>query len=295
MDDDSCHVCALGRLLIDAMRRARPAGLGDAALFLAEEDALTLLAHAPPFGLRYRRVRLPTVRAFLRNATLPLRRHFGSCAVVGNSGLLRLREDGREIDAHDAVFRVGHAPPPHQRDGRKLRKYSGNRTTWRLVTTRWRDEAVRDPTARLIVVCDRPWVYDCQRDVLVNGSNPLVHLLNPRFYEAVRNVSGGSRIPLVGLVAAAVALRSCESVDVYGLSVIAARPDALALSPQRRVCGYYYLCRGRHVHEGIRTDRSYHLGRPGDAGYHDFAAHARTLLEWNRSGVLRLRGAQEVG
>jgi len=295
-----------------------------------------MLRHEPPFGFSRvgNGIRLKLVKAWLRNATSPPVLNHGSCAVVGNSGILRLREDGREIDAHDAVIRVNHAPPPHQSIGKRLQRFSGNKTTWRVVTSRWLEEANRDPFARLLILCDQAWVSDCQRDVFVNGSHPLRHLVSPRFYAAVREYSGQSRIPLAGLVAVAVALRSCASVDVYGMSVLAAPKlqaemdpsnNAPSASPRespsmlhplaarrnrstrargsaglfhrtvdgvsKRICGYYYLCRGRHVHEGIRSDRSYHLGRPGDAVFHDFAAHARTLLAWNRSGVIRLRGA----
>jgi hypothetical protein len=34
----------------------------------------------------------------------------GSCAIVGNSGLLRLSTFGRSIDSHDTVVRVNQAP-----------------------------------------------------------------------------------------------------------------------------------------------------------------------------------------
>jgi hypothetical protein len=37
-------------------------------------------------------------------------RAWGSCAIVGNSGMLRLTEFGKSIDSHDTVLRVNQAP-----------------------------------------------------------------------------------------------------------------------------------------------------------------------------------------
>jgi len=39
---------------------------------------------------------------------------------------------------------------------------------------------------------------------------------------------------------------------------------------------------------GLTSDAAYH-SRSGDSAVHDFAAHARTLREWNRSGIIRMR------
>ena len=37
------------------------------------------------------------------------------------------------------------------------------------------------------------------------------------------------------------------------------------------------------------TNDRYHFGRPGDAAFHDFAAHAEQLLRWNESGAIRIQ------
>ena len=219
------------------------------------------------------------MRELQRNATVPTVRRFGSCAVVGNSGTLRLAALGAEIDAHEAVLRVNHAPAPHTPLGQKYVAHAGTRTTWRVVTSRWFDEEKKDPTQRLLVVCDRPFVYSCQNLLFESGPKPLAHSVNPRFYAAVRRHTGDSQIPLAGLVAAALAMRSCDTVDVYGLSTMQEH------DPKQKVCGYYYQCGGG---PGMHSDMAYH-SRPGDRDFHDFEAHARSLLAWNASGALRIR------
>ena len=97
-------------------------------------------------------------------------------------------------------------------------------------------------------------------------------------------------IPLTGVVAVAVAMRVCRTVDVYGLSTVAAQwgekgPPARKPARQGRggrsaTCFYYFRCSGS-------TDEWYHR-RPGDADFHDFAGNALALLRWNATGQIRL-------
>ncbi|KAL3921754.1 MAG: hypothetical protein SGPRY_004798, partial [Prymnesium sp.] len=79
-------------------------------LFMLEEDAGRLMRHKPPYGYRFGTFREQDLQAKRRNATLPERRKFGSCAVVGSSGTLLRRKLGGEIDAHDSVIRINAAP-----------------------------------------------------------------------------------------------------------------------------------------------------------------------------------------
>eukprot|EP00899_Mesostigma_viride_P011384 jgi/Mesvir1/20246/Mv13480-RA.1 len=57
---------------------------------------------------------------------------FGSCAVVGNSGELRLAAWERAIDSHDVVMRVNQAPT-----GSMYRRHVGGKTTFRLMNRLW--------------------------------------------------------------------------------------------------------------------------------------------------------------
>ena len=300
-------------------------------LFFKEESAAVLMQHEPPYGYKFQKMNVKGVSERQANATLPPFQRFTTCAVVGNSGTLKLASLGAEIDGHDAVFRVNHAPPPHTPEGQKYVGIAGTRTTWRVVTSRWFDEEKRDPAQRLLVLCDRPFLYSCQNILFEKGPKPLAHNVNPRFYAAVQKHAGYSKIPLAGLVTAAIALKACDRVSLYGLSTMQT-PDAAggggagAFSGSRgsgsrgrggrgrgsgrggssssgrgnarggggagggggggvRVCGYYFACRGA---PGLQSDAAYH-SRPGDAEFHDFQAHANTLLGWNASGALTIR------
>lgn len=87
------------------------------------------------------------------------------------------------------------------------------------------------------------------------GGPDLAHACACSFYERVRRHTDKRKhaIPLTGVVAVAVAMRSCEMVNVYGLSTMGTRP----------ACFYYWKCGRRD------TDAVYH-SRPGDAEFHDF-------------------------
>ena len=56
---------------------------------------------------------------------------YGTCAVVGNSGMLRQVRWGSAIDAHDAVFRFNDGPTA------TFEEFSGSRTTYRLINNKW--------------------------------------------------------------------------------------------------------------------------------------------------------------
>lgn len=80
-------------------------------------------------------------------------------------------------------------------------------------------------------------------------------------------------IPLTGVVAVAVAMRSCANVSVYGMST-------MQKPAKQKACYYYWHCGA--------TDKAYH-SRPGDADFHDFKRNAATLLKWNASGQINIR------
>jgi len=260
--------------MADPPRAARAQLFGGVPLFMVEETVAKLMKHAPPYGFQFGRgaSAFKEEELLLKRgrATLPAKRRFHSCAVVGSSGTLLSRSLGREIDAHSAVIRVNSAPV-----SRHYAPKAGRRTTWRVMASPHAAsdyhfaEQARFPNETMLVVCDRPYVYSCQ-NVLYATPKPHMHGINPRFYAQVRRHTGKSVIPLTGVVAVAIAIRSCRSVDVYGLSTMTS-PAA---------CFYYWSCG--------QTDGLYHT-RPGDSEFHDFRANAAALLQWNASGHIRVR------
>ncbi|KAL1520549.1 hypothetical protein AB1Y20_022125 [Prymnesium parvum] len=258
--------------------RNRTAGLfRSVPLFMREEDPQRLLRHKPPYGYRFGTFRADELRKKRANATLPARRAYGSCAVVGSSGTLLRSRRGAEIDAHDSVIRINAAPLPP-----KLHAWTGSRTTIRVFASphagsnsHFKEEALFPRQQTMLVVCDRPYVYSCQ-NVLFATRKPNWHGINPIFYAAVRRQTDKRKhaIPLTGVVAVAAATRLCSSVDVYGLSTMEYQ------SQTKKTCFYYWMCSS--------TDKWYH-SRPGDSQFHDFKGNARALLRWNASGIIRLR------
>ena len=212
---------------------------GGAPLFVADEpSASQLLRRSYPFGLAPSPFRV--AQCYRNQATRPPQTTFASCAVVGSSGVLKGGGLGGEIDGHEAVIRVNAAPVGgYEAD-------VGHRTTWRVLASKawalWRNTSawsVATGTARdtgvrphpeggnrrrrpndagvALVVCDRPFLHECQRALLADAGG-VAHAVSPNFYFEVRRHCGHSRIPLTGLVALALAMRSCATVDAYGFT-----------------------------------------------------------------------------
>eukprot|EP00899_Mesostigma_viride_P016299 jgi/Mesvir1/24670/Mv21964-RA.1 len=93
-------------------------------------------------------------RAFLKH--LPAadhpRRHFASCAVVGNSGSLLRSKSGKAIDAHEAVLRFNYAPVhPYEDDvGRKTTFDFCNRENARRILHASKGFRFRSPPSTLL-------------------------------------------------------------------------------------------------------------------------------------------------
>ena len=256
--------------------------LHNVSLYLADETVSSLLSAPPPFGFEDNcttiakdrkcysqvlchngfvdRVRLAT---FLRTAKGPVERTFNSCAVVGNSGTLQQHAHGTEIDAHDAVIRVQTAPV-----GGMHAAYAGRRTTlW--VRSASLHAHPSDDGKPVVVVCNQPRVDACHDRLWAHRSaRSRVHALSPLFLYAVRNITGGL-IPLTGVVATMLALKSCASVSAYGFY------GGVTSS----ACRYYYDCNST---DGDYNNHYYF-------GFHRTDGNLNLLRELNASGLLRWR------
>ena len=155
------------------------------------------------------------------------------CAVVGNSGVVLLKEYGKEIDEHDAVFRLNMAPI------RGFEDYVGSKTTFNMVNShniremlagqrRWRST---DPDSKLVVFeTGQDFTrYHLLKELLkkFQKSNPV--LLSPIFgnmchamwinikslVEKVKETNF-NRKPMSGFFATMMAVQMCEHVNLYG-------------------------------------------------------------------------------
>lgn len=192
----------------------------DAPPFIAAEWPRRLIEANAPFGLRMggktEEQMLARVRAFLRNASQPLRCRYATCAVVGSGGSLRGARLGAAIDAHEAVVRLNAAPTA----GHEERV--GTRTTWRVHNSEkpWFMASLNTPELQL-VVCHTAWIGACQHQAFSGLYSQNASVINPRFYSQLWGLLGrprGKQTPSTGLLAIAVALTSCDSVSIFGFS-----------------------------------------------------------------------------
>lgn len=227
-------------------------------IFFKNEDPHLLMNKPPPFGFFLKGETYNHILSFHKNATAPEKFYHKDCAVVGNSGALRLKEYSHKIDSHETVFRVNDF---------KINKFSGKKITYNLYAS---------PTYKylrgnytVLSLCNLPWVYSCQ-NILHSKKYTNIHMINPRFYEHVHNESGRrKKIPLTGIVAIHVALEMCESVSLYGFTRNVNSDD----------CFKYWDC-------GKST--KWYMNRKGDGTFHDFYANTKHLLNLLKSNPKRL-------
>ncbi|XP_077349498.1 CMP-N-acetylneuraminate-beta-galactosamide-alpha-2,3-sialyltransferase 1 [Lithobates pipiens] len=148
-----------------------------------------------------------------------------TCAVVGNSGNLKEADYGPDIDSHNFVFRMNHAPTA------KFEKDVGNKTTHHFVYP----ESVRDLSENVSMILipfktlDLQWVVSAlttgtinftyapvPRKIKVTKDKILVY--NPEFMKYVydRWLMNHGRYPSTGILSVIFALHICDKVDLYG-------------------------------------------------------------------------------
>ena len=174
---------------------------------------------------------------------------YDSCAIVGNSGVVLLNENGEEIDAHDAIIRVNVAPV------RGFEAFVGRRTTFDIVNAhnvkellmgirKWRTDST-DSHLVMFETASHFSRYRLCYPVLrkLAHANPL--LLNPAFsniahrtwvqlkflLESERN-SMYNRKPMSGFFAAFFAMQVCKQTTLYGFD---------AYTSRRRNYRYHYF------------------------------------------------------
>eukprot|EP00899_Mesostigma_viride_P007194 jgi/Mesvir1/16476/Mv10035-RA.1 len=200
---------------------------------------------------------------------------WGSCALVGNSGVLRLMQVGRSIDSHDVVIRVNVAPTAgyERRVGRK--------TTFRVFNRLWtrtyrnsggvKKDTVLPLEREASVIVTRStsqefellqtYLAETRPDVTVlylnsratSMSSPLLTGYRERLCKAGYGPYKGLNVPSSGLVAVMMLLRLCDSVTIYGFGVkgMGARTRA---GPGVTFNYHYYRGVGsRHVGDDVHS------------------------------------------
>ncbi|KAM5157338.1 CMP-N-acetylneuraminate-beta-galactosamide-alpha-2,3-sialyltransferase 1 [Mantella aurantiaca] len=148
-----------------------------------------------------------------------------TCAVVGNSGNLKESDYGADIDSHNFVFRMNHAPTA------RFEKDVGNKTTHHLVYP----ESVRDLPANVSMILipfktlDLQWVVSALTTGTINftyapvprrikAAKDKILVYHPEFMKYVydRWLMHHGRYPSTGLLSVVFALHICDKVDLYG-------------------------------------------------------------------------------
>ena len=175
---------------------------------------------------------------------------FGRCAVVGNSGVVLLAENGAEIDAHDAVFRINMAPV------RGYEAYVGKKTTFDIVNSHnirellqgmrhWRNSESDEAHVVMFETASHFARYHLCQPLLKRFPHAHPVLLNPIFSNHCHRVwvqlkyllekeqsSQYNRKPMSGFFATLMGMQMCDHVDLYGFD---------AYTSKRRSYRYHYF------------------------------------------------------
>ncbi|KAK3271315.1 hypothetical protein CYMTET_20328 [Cymbomonas tetramitiformis] len=171
-----------------------------------------------------------------------LKQHYwGNCAIVGNSGILRLTEFARSIDSHDTVVRLNVAPNV------EYARRVGHKTTHRLLNRLWtrtyrngggtkKGQALpMEQDLTFMISRANSQEYELLQEYLVENrpdvkalylssratsmAQPLLTAYRQRMCENGYGPFKGLNVPSSGYVAIHMLQRLCDRVTVYGFGV----------------------------------------------------------------------------
>jgi len=143
--------------------------------------------------------------------------------LVGNSGLMKTKEWGKEIDKYDIIIRFNHAPTIG------YEKYVGSKTTLRLVNGHCfggSTNVERNPTANpdflpslptQDIICKTWNVEEFMKGVFNNVNKHNIFFLNPQFIMEISKHTPGQE-PTAGFVMLMLMLSKFESINMYGFT-----------------------------------------------------------------------------
>lgn len=139
-----------------------------------------------------------------------------SCAVVGSADILRFFPLGAEIDSHARVWRINQAPTHH------FEQWVGSRTHVRVVNhvmaDAWNGQKVQRPGEFVFNNSDEFPRHLCKSSLCImadNAYSPTMLRLTPNHRRALHPTCDHAPAS-TGLLAAAMALRVCDHVHLYG-------------------------------------------------------------------------------
>lgn len=154
--------------------------------------------------------------------------HCRRCAVVGNSGNLKGSNYGSQIDGHDFVFRLNHAPTIG------FEADVGSKTTHQFMYPESAKDLPKNVSLVLVPfkTLDLQWIVSAlttghinftytavPRKVKINKDKVLIY--SPTFMKYIYDswVEKHGRYPSTGILAIIFALHLCDELDVYGFGV----------------------------------------------------------------------------
>jgi len=168
-------------------------------------------------------------------APSPAIKPWGSCAVVGNSGVLTSQRQGGKISEHDTIVRINQAaflPRYHSAVGNRTDVRLLNRKLAEVYASDFVQLIGRDAGATYIATRTEPRAFErlgrlmqrrhpdkalllSRKDVL-SASHALLTAFRAGFEEATGLAFRGGSSPSSGLLAIQIASQMCTRVDAYG-------------------------------------------------------------------------------
>eukprot|EP00899_Mesostigma_viride_P029721 jgi/Mesvir1/9934/Mv06637-RA.1 len=229
---------------------------------------------------------------------------YATCAVVGNSGILKRSRYGNAIDKHDAVLRLNQAPV------KGYEPFAGHGTTYRLLNHKWTTVFYQEdivhaqshflfrqetPNTTLIVsrgsrddfeslsLCQRRRRPDLNTLFLSSQVVSRARALLRRFAQVAPSTAASAKdqvIPSTGLLGIYLMLQFCDKVSVYGFSL---ESSTSKTAMKESKTPYHYFKK--------YVDSEVLRAHP----HHSFKLEGDLLVRLHEAGIVRLCASPQAG